>query len=77
MVKTLTLVRPLQKWGQATGKMEARPDKIKAAVAVERGMKSLGEKAIPRAKPTDALVRITTITISGTDVRNIKGKYGR
>ena len=48
---------------------------MKAAVFVEPGRIVLGEKPIPEIGPLDALVRITTTTICGTDVHILKGEY--
>jgi alcohol dehydrogenase len=49
--------------------------KMKAAVFVEKGRIVLEEKPIPDVGPLDALVRITTTTICGTDVHILKGEY--
>lgn len=49
--------------------------KMKAAVFVERGRIVLDEKPIPDVGPLDALVRVTTTTICGTDVHILKGEY--
>lgn len=49
--------------------------KMKAAVFAEVGRIVLDEKPIPDVGPTDALVRITTTTICGTDVHILKGEY--
>jgi alcohol dehydrogenase len=49
--------------------------KMKAAVFVEPGRIVLDEKAIPDVGPLDALVRITTTTICGTDVHILRGEY--
>jgi hypothetical protein len=49
--------------------------KMKAAVFVEPGRIALDEKPIPEVGPLDALVRITTTTICGTDVHILKGEY--
>jgi threonine dehydrogenase-like Zn-dependent dehydrogenase len=49
--------------------------KMKAAVFVEPGRIVLDEKPIPNVGPLDALVRITTTTICGTDVHILKGEY--
>jgi threonine dehydrogenase-like Zn-dependent dehydrogenase len=49
--------------------------KMKAAVFVERGRIVLQEKPIPDVGPLDALVRITTTTICGTDIHILKGEY--
>jgi alcohol dehydrogenase len=48
---------------------------MKAAVFERPGRIALHEKPIPRPGPTDALVRITTTTICGTDVHILKGEY--
>jgi alcohol dehydrogenase len=49
--------------------------KMKAAVFVERGRIVLEEKPIPDVGPLDALMRVTTTTICGTDVHILKGEY--
>lgn len=49
--------------------------KMKAAIFVEPGRIVLDEKPIPEVEPLDALVRITTTTICGTDVHILKGEY--
>jgi threonine dehydrogenase-like Zn-dependent dehydrogenase len=41
--------------------------KMKAAVFVEKGRIEIQEKPIPEIGPTDALIKITTTTICGTD----------
>jgi alcohol dehydrogenase len=46
-----------------------------AAVFVEPGRIVLEEKPVPQVGPGDALVRITTTTICGTDVHILKGEY--
>jgi alcohol dehydrogenase len=51
------------------------PAKMKAAVFVEPGRIVLDEKPIPEVGPLDALVRVTTTTICGTDVHILKGEY--
>jgi len=51
------------------------PAKMKAAVFVEPGRIVLDEKPIPDIGPLDALVRITTTTICGTDIHILKGEY--
>jgi threonine dehydrogenase-like Zn-dependent dehydrogenase len=48
---------------------------MKAAVYVERGRIVLDEKPVPTVGPLDALMRITTTTICGTDVHILKGEY--
>ena len=47
--------------------------KMKALVFVARGEIRLIDKPIPIPGPTDALIRITTTTICGTDVHIVKG----
>jgi alcohol dehydrogenase len=49
--------------------------KMKAAVFVERGRIVLQERPIPDVGPLDALMRVTTTTICGTDVHILKGEY--
>ena len=49
--------------------------KMKAAVFIEPGRIVLDEKAIPDVGILDALVRITTTTICGTDIHILKGEY--
>ena len=48
---------------------------MKAAVFVEPGRIALDERPVPDVGPLDALVRITTTTICGTDVHILKGEY--
>ena len=48
---------------------------MKAAVFVEPGRIELADKPIPDVGPNDALIRITTTTICGTDVHILKGEY--
>jgi len=49
--------------------------KMKAAVFVEPGRIVLESKPIPDVEPLDALLRITTTTICGTDVHILRGEY--
>jgi threonine dehydrogenase-like Zn-dependent dehydrogenase len=51
------------------------PLMMKAAIFVETGHIALDEKPIPDVGPLDALIRITTTTICGTDVHILKGEY--
>jgi alcohol dehydrogenase len=48
---------------------------MKAAVFVEPGRIVLDDKPVPDIGPLDALIRITTTTICGTDVHILKGEY--
>ena len=48
---------------------------MKAAVFVEKNRIELADKPIPAVGPNDALIRITTTTICGTDVHILKGEY--
>ncbi|HUF57272.1 MAG TPA: NAD(P)-dependent alcohol dehydrogenase [Thermohalobaculum sp.] len=50
-------------------------EKMKAAVFVEPGRIVLDEKPVPDVGPLDALIRVTTTTICGTDVHILKGEY--
>jgi len=51
------------------------PEMMKAAVFVEPGRIVLDQKKVPDVGPLDALIRITTTTICGTDVHILKGEY--
>lgn len=48
---------------------------MKAAVFVGPNRIILDEKPVPAIGPTDALVKVTTTTICGTDVHILKGEY--
>jgi threonine dehydrogenase-like Zn-dependent dehydrogenase len=48
---------------------------MKAAVFVEPGRIEITDKRIPDVGPNDALIRITTTTICGTDIHILKGEY--
>ena len=48
---------------------------MKAAVFVEPGRIVLEDKPVPDIGPLDALMRVTTTTICGTDVHILKGEY--
>ena len=48
---------------------------MKAAAFLEKGRIEIVEKPIPDVGPNDALIRITTTTICGTDVHILKGEY--
>ncbi|WP_310149655.1 NAD(P)-dependent alcohol dehydrogenase [Bosea sp. BE125] len=48
---------------------------MRAAVFVEPGRIVLEDKPVPDIGPLDALLRITTTTICGTDVHILKGEY--
>jgi threonine dehydrogenase-like Zn-dependent dehydrogenase len=49
--------------------------KMKAAIFVAPGRIELEDKPIPDIGPQDALIRITTTTICGTDIHILKGEY--
>ncbi len=49
--------------------------KMKAAVFVEPGRIVLEDKEVPSPGPGEALLRVTTTTICGTDVHIMKGEY--
>ena len=53
----------------------AIPKTMKAAVFVEPGRVELREKPVPAIEAGEALVRVTTTTICGTDVHILKGEY--
>jgi threonine dehydrogenase-like Zn-dependent dehydrogenase len=48
---------------------------MKAAVFVEPGRIVLDDKPVPDIGANDALIRVTTTTICGTDVHILKGEY--
>ena len=48
---------------------------MKAAVFVEPGRIEIEDKRIPDVGPLEALMRVTTTTICGTDVHILKGEY--
>jgi alcohol dehydrogenase len=48
---------------------------MKAAIFVEKGRIVLDDKPLPDIGPQDALIRVTTTTICGTDVHILKGEY--
>jgi threonine dehydrogenase-like Zn-dependent dehydrogenase len=49
--------------------------KMKAAVFIEKDRIVLEDKPVPDVGPLDALVRVTTTTICGTDVHILRGEY--
>ncbi len=49
--------------------------RMKAAIFVEPGRIVLDEKPIPAVGPNDALIKVTTTTICGTDIHILKGEY--
>lgn len=53
----------------------SRPKMMCAAVFREPGRIELEDKPIPDVGPLDALLRITTTTICGTDIHILKGEY--
>jgi alcohol dehydrogenase len=55
--------------------MAQNSPKMKAAVFVGPGRIVLDDKPIPEVGPLDALLKITTTTICGTDVHILKGEY--
>ena len=48
---------------------------MRATVFVEPGKIRLEERPVPQPGPLDALLRVTTTTICGTDVHILKGEY--
>ena len=50
-------------------------EKMKAAIFAEPNRIVLDDKPIPDVGPLDALIRVTTTTICGTDVHILKGEY--
>ena len=48
---------------------------MKAAVFIAPGRIELRDKPVPAVGPSDALVKVTTTTICGTDIHILKGEY--
>lgn len=48
---------------------------MKAAVFIKPGQITLEDKPVPKVGPGEALIKITTTTICGTDVHILKGEY--
>ena len=55
--------------------MRIMAKKMKAAVFIEPGRIVLDDKAVPEVGTGEALIRVTTTTICGTDVHILKGEY--
>lgn len=51
------------------------PKTMKALVFVEKNKIQIVQKPIPKIGPNDALIKVTTTTICGTDVHILKGEY--
>ena len=51
--------------------------RMMAAVFAEPGRIVLESRPVPDVGPSDALVRISTTTICGTDVHILRGEYPR
>lgn len=51
------------------------PKMMRAAVFVEPNRIVLQDKPVPDVGPLDALIRVTTTTLCGTDVHILKGEY--
>src|SRR5687767_11314655 len=62
-------------YAPAPARPRAQHTMMRAAVFVAPGKIELQEQPIPEIGPTDALVRVTTTTICGTDVHILKGEY--
>jgi threonine dehydrogenase-like Zn-dependent dehydrogenase len=61
--------------GNRNQRSAAMATRMKAAIFVEPGRIVLDEKPIPSPGPLDAVIRVTTTTICGTDVHILKGEY--
>ena len=48
---------------------------MKAAIFVEPGRIVLDDKRIPDVGPLDALIKVSTTTLCGTDIHILKGEY--
>ena len=69
-----SMLQPDQQSAAGAGRA-ARPKMMCAAVFVEPGRIELEDKPIPDVGPLDALLRITTTTICGTDIHILRGEY--
>jgi len=49
--------------------------KMRAAIFVARGRIVMEDKPIRQIGPADALIRITTTAICGTDIHLLRGEY--
>jgi alcohol dehydrogenase len=77
MPETLTWINTWP-WGRfrlASHTWDTAMNRMKAATFIEKGRIVLTEKPIPEIGPQDALVRITTTTLCGTDVHILRGEY--
>ena len=48
---------------------------MKSLIFIEPGKIEIVDKKIPDVGPNDALIKITTTTICGTDIHIFKGEY--
>ena len=48
---------------------------MKALVFIDKNRIELEDKPVPAVGPNDALIRVTTTTICGTDIHILKGEY--
>ena len=55
--------------------IDSIPKTMKATVFVEPGRIELHEKPVPQPGPGEALIKVTTTTICGTDIHIMKGEY--
>ncbi|HEY8832977.1 MAG TPA: alcohol dehydrogenase catalytic domain-containing protein, partial [Gemmatimonadaceae bacterium] len=69
--------RPVRTQLRAPSEAASTPRRgtMKAAVFVRAGKIELQERPIPKIGHTDALLRVTTTTICGTDIHILKGEY--
>ncbi len=65
----------LEKASAQAGRSTPQKKMMKAAIFVDKGRIVLDEKPVPDVGPLDALIRVTTTTICGTDIHILKGEY--
>lgn len=65
----------LDKASAKAGRSSPQKKMMKAAIFVDKGRIVLDEKPVPDVGPLDALIRVTTTTICGTDIHILKGEY--
>ena len=74
-MRSETTATPAKAPRASSGSVGHTPRTMKAAVFVGPGRIQLQERPVPTVGATDALIRLTTTTICGTDVHILKGEY--
>jgi len=74
-MRSETLATPAKATEPSNGSRHQTPKTMKATVFVEKGRIQLQERPVPKVGATDALIRLTTTTICGTDIHIMKGEF--